>query len=146
MVYIIATLLRKAYRQRRAGWKELMLVPADYNDASLFDPLTRRLMDKIEFVHGGPEYDARYPDGIPTSLEIEHAHLGRLSSGLVMYPEGHARNSSGRLGELLRHKFSVLASLGVEDSDSLHARFANLAAKSADEIRSLYDFEIRGLV
>ena len=25
MVYIIATLLRKAYEQRRAGWRELML-------------------------------------------------------------------------------------------------------------------------
>ncbi len=40
MVYIIATLLRKAFEQRRAGWQELMLVPEDYNEQSLFHPLT----------------------------------------------------------------------------------------------------------
>src|SRR6185503_1756929 len=67
MVYIIATLLRKAFERRRSGWKELMLVPADYDDASLYHPLTRSLIDRIDFRHGGPEYDAKYPDGIPTS-------------------------------------------------------------------------------
>src|SRR5206468_1630359 len=66
MVYIIATLLRKAYGLQKSGWRELMLLPADYDDASLFDPLTRQLMDKIEFRHGGKEYDEKYPDGIPT--------------------------------------------------------------------------------
>jgi 2-methylcitrate dehydratase len=142
MVYIIATLLRKAFEQKRAGWKELLLVPADYDDAALFHPLTRRLMERIEFVHGGAEYDARYPDGIPTSLEIEHATLGRLSSGLVMYPEGHARNTSGRLEELLRYKFEALAGLGVTDVDALYRRFTNLAEKSAEEIHTLYDFDL----
>ena len=32
MVYIIATLLRKAYQAKKSGWRELMLVPADYDD------------------------------------------------------------------------------------------------------------------
>ena len=27
-------------------------------------------MDKIEFIHGGKEYDDRYPDGIPTRVNI----------------------------------------------------------------------------
>ena len=58
-------------------------------------------MEQIEFRHGGPEFDASYPDGIPTTLEIEHATLGTLSSGLVMYPEGHARNTSGHLPAFL---------------------------------------------
>lgn len=142
MVYIVSTLLRKAFEQRRAGWKELMLVPADYDDMALFHPLTRGLMDKIEFTHGGSEYDAHYPDGIPTSLEIEHATLGRLAGGLVMYPEGHARNTSGRLDNLLRHKFETLAALGVADVAALYARFTNLAGKSPAEIRNLYDFEM----
>ena len=31
MVYIVATLLRKAYESRRAGWAELMLMPDDYS-------------------------------------------------------------------------------------------------------------------
>ena len=63
MLYIIATLVRKALEAKRAGWQELMLAPDDYSDASITHPLTRRIMEKIEFVHGGPEYDARYPDG-----------------------------------------------------------------------------------
>jgi 2-methylcitrate dehydratase len=145
MVYIIATLLRKALESHQAGWRELMLVPADYDAQALVHPLTRRLMEKIEFVHGGPEYDARYPDGIPTSLEIEHVTLGKLASGLVMYPEGHARNTSGHLDALLEHKFRLLASMGVDDVDALRDRFSNLGRKTAAEIKGLYDFRIRGL-
>src|ERR1041385_490941 len=102
-----------------------MLMPSDYDDAALFDPPTRELMRKIDFRHGGPEYDAKYPDGIPTSVEIKHRALGTLSSGLVMYPEGHARNTSGNLQSLLRHKFRRLAELGVSDVDALHQRLTN---------------------
>jgi 2-methylcitrate dehydratase len=100
-------------------------------------------MERIEFVHGGPEYDSRYPDGIPTTLEIEHATLGRLSSGLVMYPEGHARNASGRLDELLALKFRRLAGLGVKDVEVLAERFTNLADKSASDVQTMYDFELK---
>lgn len=160
MVYIIATLLRKTLQWKKAGWKELMLVPADYDDAALFDPLTRRLMERIEFMHGGPEYDAKYPDGIPTLVEIRtslplgESGVGQAScqpgqvenlsyvSGLVMYPEGHARNTSGNLNDLLAHKFRTLSSLGIKDVDTLYRRFTNFAAKSAAEMRDLYDFEI----
>jgi len=145
MVYIIATLLRKAFQHRQAGWRELMLVPADYDDASLFDPLTRSLISRIEFQHGGVEYDDKYPDGIPTTIEIEHADLGKMSSGLVMYPEGHARNGSGNLAGLLEHKFRTLAGLGVRDVDALYRRFTGMAEKSAAEIADLYDFEIQGV-
>lgn len=142
MVYIIGTMLRKAIEAGKAGWKEQMLVPADYDDAALFHPLTRELMNKIEFVHGGPEYDARYPDGIPTTLEIQHSELGLLSSGLVMYPAGHARNTTAPLDDFLAHKFTCLAGLGVRDVPELLARFTNMASKSAAEIGELYDFEL----
>jgi 2-methylcitrate dehydratase len=145
MVYIMATVLRKAFQKRRAGWSELMLVPQDYDLASLFDPLTRQIMERIEFCHGGREYDERYPDGIPTTLDIEHDDLGSLSSGLVMYPEGHARNQSGNLPGLLEHKFRVLAGLGVKDVDALYRRFTGLEKKSAADIAALYDFEIEGM-
>ena len=145
MVYIVATMLRKAYEQRRSGWQELMLAPADYDDAALVHPLTREIMAKIDFRHGGPEYDARYPDGIPTTLTIEHAKLGSLTSGLVMYPEGHARNTAGKLDQRLAHKFRLLASLGVDDVDGLYQRFTGMANKPAREIAELYDFTIRGV-
>ncbi|MEX2558781.1 MAG: MmgE/PrpD family protein [Pirellulales bacterium] len=142
MVYIIATLLRKAFETRRGGWRELMLLPADYDDAGLFHPLTRAIMEKIEFRHGGRAYDEKYPDGIPTSVEIDHEALGSLSSGLVMYPMGHARSASPGLDELLEHKFRLLASLGVADADVLRQRLTNLAQKSPAEIAGLYRFEL----
>jgi 2-methylcitrate dehydratase len=163
MVYIVATLLRKACEARgqvtgdrkqeaaKAGgerglpealWRDLMLLPEDYSDAALVHPLTREIMAKIEFRHGGAEYDAKYPDGIPTTLEIEHRTLGKLSSGLVMYPEGHARNTGGNLPALLEHKFRRLTGLGVRDVAALQRRVTNLADKSADQIRQLYSFEI----
>lgn len=144
MVYIIATLLRKALTTKQAGWKELMLLPNDYDESALHDTLTRELIDKIEFRHGGREYDEKYPDGIPTTIDIAHDELGTLSSGLVMYPLGHARNTSGQLTSVLEHKFRTLASLGVRDVDQLASRFTALEAKSAEELRSLYDFEILG--
>ena len=145
MVYIVATLLRKAIELKQAGWRELMLVPADYDDAALFNPLTRRLMERIEFSHGGREYDEKYPDGIPTSLEIVHRRLGTLRSGLVMYPEGHARNASGNLSALLETKFRRLSAQGVADVDGLYRRFTAFEKKSAVDVAHLYDFPILGL-
>jgi 2-methylcitrate dehydratase len=145
MVYIVATLLRKALAQKSAGWRELMLLPADYEDQALFHPLTRQLIERIDFRHGGPEYDRLYPDGIPTTVEIEHADLGRLSSELVMYPAGHARCSSGDLDELLGHKFRSLARLGVDDVEGLYRRFSGMAKKTPHDIATLYDFPIKRL-
>jgi 2-methylcitrate dehydratase len=154
MIYIIATLLRKAFDQweELAGvsdpaevWRQLMLLPDDYSDASLVEPLTRSLMERIDFEHGGPEYDARYPDGIPTSLVIEHAELGALDSGLVMYPIGHARSASPALESLLAHKFRLLASAGVEDAGALAQRLERLDELSPAEVAELYALPIRGL-
>jgi 2-methylcitrate dehydratase len=153
MVYIVATLLRKAYDARREGWdgqqgwQRLMLTPADYaeDESALFHPLTRRLMRQIDFRHGGREYDERYPDGIPTTVEIVHTKLGPLTSGLVMYPAGHARSESADLGALLEQKCRLLAAQGVGDVEALLARFTNLAAKSPQEIAELYNFQILGL-
>jgi 2-methylcitrate dehydratase len=141
MVYIVATLLRKALQQQRAGWKQLMLEPADYSASALADPLTRALMDKIEFAHGGPEYDKRYPDGIPTGMVITDADGTAHDSGLVMYPAGHARNTTADLRDILAHKFRLLAALAAPgDADALVTRFTALARKSADDINTMHDF------
>src|SRR4029079_7245079 len=139
------TLLRKAFEQQRAGWRELMLMPEDYDDAALFHPLTRQLMQRIDFRHGGAEYDRKYPDGIPTTVEIEHEDLSLLSSGLVMYPEGHSRCQSGNVNDLLSHKFTVLSAMAVDDVDRLRRRYSALAEKSAAQMAMLHHFEIRGL-
>ena len=87
--------LRKAYEARRAGWdgqdgwRRLMLAPADYaeDESALFHPLTRRLMQQIDFRHGGPEFDQRVSRRtFPRPSRSRHAKLGPLTSGLVMYP------------------------------------------------------------
>ena len=147
MVYIIGTLLRKALETKQTTWEDLILLPADYDDQALYHPLTRKLMEKIEFQHGGAEYDEKYPDGIPTTLEIKHQQLGAFSSGLVMYPEGHARSNSGNLEFLLKNKFRRLAALGVgkeaEAIDALWNQFTNLSGKNAEAIWNLYDFPLQ---
>lgn len=142
MVYIISTILRKACETKAASWSDLMLLPADYADDVLNHPVTRSLMERIEFVHGGPEYDSKYPDGIPTTIEITHNVLGNFSSGMVLYPDGHARGDAAQLSKILDEKFRRLASLGVANVDALLTRVSNLGSKSADQIRSLYDFEL----
>jgi 2-methylcitrate dehydratase len=151
MVYIIATLLRKAFERAEASpgqpndeitlWRDLILLPQDYDDAALFHPITRELMSRIEFVHGGPEYDRKYPDGIPTTIELSHTQHGTFSSGLVMYPQGHARCERTHLPALLGAKFKRLTESAVADVGTLYKRFSTIGEKSAEEIRNLYDFE-----
>lgn len=156
MAYIVATLLRKAIEAgtlpKGGGandevWKSLMLAPYDYQvaDSAIFHPVTRALMQKIEFVHGGAEYDAKYPDGIPTSLVITDSNGGSYDSGLVMYPAGHARNTTADLRDILAHKFNLLGGLSVADGASvaeLVARIEALPTLTAAGVMDLYDFEL----
>jgi len=157
MAYIVATMLRRALEHtaksgslptggasRDEAWKAIMLGPYEYapDQRAVFHPVARALMQRIEFRHGGPEYDAKYPDGIPTSIAITDATGARHDSGLVMYPAGHARNTSANLSDILRHKFRLLGGLAVKDSDAALANLTNLAAKSAKDIETLYDFPI----
>jgi 2-methylcitrate dehydratase len=151
MLYLVCTMLRKALELRQAtqqplGWKELMLLPYDFEARNLNDPLTRELMGKVSFEHGGPEYDARYPDGIPTSMVITDDQGQTHDSGLVMYPGGHARNHLGPdkidLREVLTHKFERLGSLAVDDSKALVKRLMNLEKKSGSDLAGLYDFPL----
>lgn len=157
MAYIIATLLRRALEHvaahktlpttggaHDAAWKAIMLGPYDYapDQRAVFHPLTRALMERIEFRHGGPDYDKRYPDGIPTSLAIVDSDGKKHDSGLVMYPAGHARNTTADLADILRHKFRLLGSLAVKDVDGAVAKLSSLARKSAKDMESLYEFPI----
>ena len=149
MVYIVATLLRKAAdlgaalpRDPDALWQALMLLPEDYSQEAIGNPRTRALMDRIAFVHGGPAYDARYPDGIPTSVRIGHT-AGWLDSGLVMYPAGHARNRDADLPTILQTKFQNLGRLAFGDrTAAVVERLENLEGLDAEGVRGLYDFEI----
>ena len=156
MAYIVATLLRKALEKAhkgvgrgagvspvRLGWEELMLEPADYSRDAIFNSLTRKIMSKIEFRHGGPDYDRRYPDGIPTSMVVTDADGITYDSGLVMYPAGHARNTTAPVEDILAHKFHLLGALASDDPDALIARFTGLQEQSAADIASMNDFDLR---
>ncbi len=152
MLYLVCTMLRKALefhsvrKGSKMGWKELMLTPHDFDKHALHHELTRSLMSKMTFEWGGAEYDAKYPDGIPTSMIITDDQGGRHDSGLVMYPGGHARNSAGPdvidLKDVLAHKFEVLASLAVKDPRQVITRISSLETADSARIARLYDFEI----
>lgn len=158
MVYIVATMLRKACELYQKSpetfttldsadglWKALMLSPFDYSPEAIQNPSTRALMDKIQFEHGGPEYDERYPDGIPTSLTIRISRGGAAETGIVMYPAGHARNKTADLNGILEHKFRMLGELAVEDRtslDTLLQRLQDLPNATAEQLLDLYDFPL----
>ncbi|MFM9956531.1 MAG: MmgE/PrpD family protein [Phycisphaerales bacterium] len=166
MVYIVSTLIRKAIEQfnkspekfgaaPNAGhssllvpapstdtlWKMLMLSPYDYDKAAIFNPVTRGLMEKITFEHGGPAYDSKYPDGIPTSLVVTLDDGEQLDSKLVMYPAGHARNTSADLMGILDHKFRLLGGL-AGDAEKMLTNLRDLAKRTPEQVASLYDFKI----
>ena len=151
MVYILATLLRKAAdlglhtSQTDDLWKALMLAPVDYGKAALVNSATRSLMEKISFEHGGPEYDAKYPDGIPTSMVVTLNDGTTLDSGFVMYPGGHARNTTADLGSILAHKWNLLGSLALADGADVAAnvsRLNSIGSMSASELQGIYQLDL----
>ncbi|NUQ67129.1 MAG: MmgE/PrpD family protein [Phycisphaerales bacterium] len=152
MLYLVCTMLRKALElhsagvKRSLGWKDLMLGPHDFDAKALHDPLTRELMGKMTFEHGGAEYDSKYPDGIPTSIVIHDDSGNPYDSGLIMYPGGHARNHAGQdkidLVDVLNHKFQMLGRLCTNDPGTLIKRLSSIHAKSAQDMGTLLDFPL----
>lgn len=150
MVFIVSRLLKKAMtlgadkipRSTDEAWKQLILLPEDYSHQAIFDPETRKIMSTISFEHGGKEYDDKYPDGIPTSVVITDNTGKVYDSGMVMYPAGHARNTTADLNGILANKFNHLAKLGVKDVSGVLGRLGNLTAKSAKDLQDVYSFEL----
>jgi len=146
LTYILAKTLLKARVAAESGgaigWESLMLLPEDYSDEAIRDPEIARLIAAMVIEHGGREYDEKYPDGIPTSVEIDHAALGTLSSGLVRYPLGHARSDAAGTAAVVNLKFDRLVAGAVDDPGRLRERM-RLAGRSPAEIADLYAFPIR---
>lgn len=157
MAYIVATLLRKAieYKSKHgklpAGggshdeiWKALMLSPHDFavSDDALFHPVTRAIMKKIGFEHGGPDYDRNYPDGIPTSVVITDNADKSFDSGLVMYPAGHARNTKCELNGLLKAKFTMHGTLALKDPQPIIDRYNSIGSMSASDVQRINEYEL----
>jgi 2-methylcitrate dehydratase len=147
MVYIISRLLKKAFdigpdafpRGEFDTWKTLMLDPHDYGYDALYDPTTRQFMEKFKFVHGGDKYDSDYPEGIPTSLTV-HTHSGEsYESGYVMFPPGHARNTTMDLEAILAAKNQMLGDLAVEDVGKCVGALDSIADASAADMMEIYN-------
>lgn len=129
MVYIVSTILRKAfetkdlaqklesYKNLDSVWKLLMLEPRDYGHRALFNEKTRSLMKKCTFEHGGKAYDDKYPEGIPTSIDITLKGGKKIESGFIMFPSGHSRNNSANLQDILNYKNNLLGKLSLSESD-----------------------------
>ncbi len=152
MLYLVCSMLRTALELRAAGhkgaygWKELMLTPNDFTKGAIAHPVTRSLMAKMSFEHGGADYDAKYPDGIPTSMVITDEQGEKFDSGLVMYPGGHARNHLGpdkvNLSDILAHKFKTLGAFAAKDPAPIISRLSMLEKKSVKEVADLMNFPI----
>lgn len=154
MVYIISTLIRKAFekvdlikedRDFEELWKTLMLTPLDYSKSAIFDETTRKIMSKIDFQHGGSEYDSKYPEGIPTSMEVRTTDGKVLDSGLVMFPGGHARCKDISANEVLQHKFKILGKLALEKQENIRfkVQLDNIGEMSNEELQEIYDCNIK---
>lgn len=158
MVFIIGRVVQKAIEAGRQGiealvksdapneamWKALMLSPWDYGKDALADSDLRKYMEKITFEHGGPSYDSKYPEGIPSSVTITSKGQS-YESGFVLFPSGHARNSTADLNDILAHKFQLLGSIATgsaEATEKLVAKINSIDSMTSYELASLYDFEI----
>lgn len=154
MVYIMATLLNKAFERNQtigdhlsepAGlWKHLMLLPTDYGHGPLWNPVTRKLMETIEFYHGGDAYDADYPKGIPGSIIIDTHKGDSFDSGYVLYPGGHAANKDVSLSSVLKHKFVKMGSLGLKSDDltKFIMKLENIGEMTNEQLADIYDCDI----
>jgi 2-methylcitrate dehydratase len=148
MVFIVSRFLKNAFEWAKGNpsqsvsndqaWKSWMLQPKDYDDEALRCEVTKNLMKKITFVHGGKEFDSKYPEGIPTAIEIQIGE-SKFNSGLVMYPSGHAKNIDCNLEDILNYKFKVLGELtNMKDWKGFVEKLQNVENLDSNEIQNLY--------
>lgn len=157
MVYIVATMLRKAIQDKsfleQLGsfktldevWKRLILLPEDYAQKAIHDTTTKKIMDLMEFEHGGKEYDDKYPEGIPTTLQITLKDGKTYDSKLVMFPSGHAKNATADLRGILENKFQLLGRIALAENEikPMVEKLMNLDNLSNAELQLLYNCNIK---
>ena len=109
-----------------------MLLPADYDDGMIAESQVRELIERMAIIHGGPEYDALYPDGIPTSVSIDHATFGRLESGLVRHPLGHAQSDPAETARFVETLHKLGAKVAIDDFGAGNTSFRALRRLGVD--------------
>ncbi len=121
-----------------------MLLPEDYSAAAIADPAAASLISRMTIEHGGEAFDRAYPEGIPTSVQVDHATQGRLGGEQVMFPLGHARSDAAATAAMVDLKFDRLVAGAVADPRALRDR-VRLAGRSAADVAELYAFPIAGV-
>ena len=144
--YIVARTIQKAASSyaggnTRCGWSEVMLLPEDYSNAAIADKEVRRIIEKIHIVHGGPDYDSLYPEGIPTSVSIDHDQLGALNGGRCVFPLGHAKSDQSATVSLVEEKFERLVTGAVRSPQAV-CEHLRLRDTPAAHVANLYAFPI----
>ena len=154
MVYIVSAMLRKAqdvakqegvefFEQSNDGvWKRLMLTPYDFDADAICHPIARAIMETISFEHGGKEYDEKYPDGIPTSMKITLKDETVLESGIIMYPTGHARNTTANLDDILVAKFKMHGDIAMDDPVEVISSCMGVVELDSEGVQNLWNFEL----
>ena len=102
-------------------------------------------MNKVEFTHGGKEYDDLYPQGIPTSISITTKDDQVYDSGMVLFPGGHSQNETVSLSEILQHKFIRLGQLALEKEELVQfvLQLENIGELSNEELQDIYECNIK---
>lgn len=155
MVFILSRLVKKAMEKKSdlaslqndsyKFWNKLMLTPLDYSYSALDCKVTRSIMEKIKFFHGGPEFDKRYPEGIPSQVDIEMESGKKFSSGLVMFPPGHSANQNHDLKGSLEHKSRLyldFLQMDKKEADNFLGRLNKLETLHNKDLESLYDVKL----
>ena len=104
------------------GWRRLMLTPADYaeDESALFHPLTRRLMQQIDFRHGGPEFDRAISGRHSDDRRIRAREAGPAHQRPGDVPAGpRPLRTRADLAALLGAQVPAAGGLGVDDVDAL---------------------------
>ena len=110
----------------------LILLPID---------ILEEIIKKIDIVHGGPDYDSLYPEGIPARVSIDHDECGLLDGGQCVFPLGHAHSDQSQTTVLVDEKFERLVAGAVSSPQALrqHLRLHNMPA---EHVAQLYAFPI----
>jgi 2-methylcitrate dehydratase len=101
-------------------------------------------MAKCTFSHGGPEYDSKYPEGIPTSISVTLKGGKKYDSGFVMFPSGHSRNTSANLKDILDYKNNLLGKLALSEGELTEklSMLNNIENLSNKDLQNIYNCKI----
>lgn len=154
MVFILSRLVKKAMDKKDEilklkndpynFWNKLMLTPLDYSYSALNCEITKKIMEKITFTHGGPEFDKKYPEGIPTQVDIL-GEKGSYSSGLVMFPPGHSGNKVHDLKGSLEHKSQLYLDFlqtDKKEANNFLEKLNKLETLNNKDLENLYDIKL----